>query len=138
MQAAAAQINWVAVAAAFFAYYFLGALWFALLFARPYKRSLGLPDSAPPGRDPIFFVGPAICTLIVVVVSALLMNAVGIASYGGGLAFGALIGIGYLAATTVNTAINPIFPRPLFYGLVSGSYHLVGIILACLILVAIP
>lgn len=137
MYAAAAQINWIAVIAAFFAYFALGALWFALLFPRQYRKSLGLTDSAEQSRAAIFYVGPAICTFLVVAVSAILMKALGVASYGEALLFGAAIGVGYLVATTVNTAINPVFKRPLLYGLVSGSYHLVGILLVSVILVAL-
>ena len=52
------------------------------------------------------------------------------------MAFGATVGFGYLAATTVNTAINPNIPRPLFYGLISGSYFLLSSVVVAVILVA--
>jgi hypothetical protein len=138
MQVAVLQVNWTAVIAAFVAYYALGALWFAGLFSRQYKASLGLPQSAKASTAPIFFVGPAVCTLLVVVVSAILMKGMNIASYGEAMIFGAVVGMGYMVATTINTAINPLFPRPLHYGLVSGGYHLVGMLVSCVILVAIP
>jgi hypothetical protein len=66
-----------------------------------------------------------------------LLSSLGVTSYGGALAFGALVGFGYLAATTVNVAINPNIPRPLLYGLVSGGYFVVGSLLSCSILVAV-
>jgi hypothetical protein len=36
---------------------------------------------------------------------------------------------------TVNIAINPNMPRPLFYGPITGGYHLLGMVLVNLILV---
>jgi len=138
MQHAFAQVNWVAVIAAFAAYYALGAVWFAMLFGKQYKLSLGLAPSSKPSTSPIFFAGPAVCTLLVVFSSAVLMQGLGISTYGEAMVFAAVVGVGFLAATTVNTAINPLFPRPLHYGLVSGGYHMVGILITCGILVAIP
>ena len=58
-------------------------------------------------------------------------------SYEGALIFGAVVGLGYLASTTVNVAINPNIPRPLLYGLISGGYIFVGSLLSCTILVTI-
>ena len=44
--------------------------------------------------------------------------------------------ISVLVANTSNIAINPNRPNPLHYGIISGLYHLVGILLVCIILVA--
>ena len=134
---ALAAINWLAVLVAFAAYYFLGAAWFAALFARPYRVSLGKEREAPAKMTPIFFVGPALCTLLVTVASAGLLRLLHITSYGPAAGFALYVGTGYLAANTVNIAINPNIPRPLLYGLISGSYHLVGILLASFLLVAL-
>jgi hypothetical protein len=41
-----------------------------------------------------------------------------------------------LAATTVNTAINPNIPRPLLYGLISGTYFVLSSIAVSVIVVA--
>jgi hypothetical protein len=50
--------------------------------------------------------------------------------------FALVVGIGYLVANTVIIAINPNVPRPLFYSLISGGYHLIGIVVTALIVVA--
>ena len=137
MFAALSSIHWLAVLAAFAAYYFLGAAWFAALFAKPYRVSLGKAHEAPAPMSPIFFVGPALCTLVVTVASAGLMQLLHISTYGQAVEFALYVGLGYLVANTVNIAINPNIPRPLLYSLISGSYHLVGILLASLLLVAL-
>jgi hypothetical protein len=46
-----------------------------------------------------------------------------------------VIGVGYLVANTFNIAINPNIPNPIQYGIITGSYHLIGITMASVILV---
>lgn len=129
-------INWFSVPAAFFPYFFLGALWFTVLFKKQYAISLGKENDQPQSVAPIFIIGPAICTLIVTIASAILINALHIDSYTNALLFAAVVGFGFLVANTTNIAINPNIPRPLLYAAISGSYHLVGISMASIILVA--
>lgn len=68
--------------------------------------------------------------------SAILIYALGIQTLGRALEFSALVGVGYLVANTVNIAINPNIPRPILYGIISGSYHLVGILIVSMIVVS--
>jgi hypothetical protein len=128
------NLNWISILIAVVAYSLLGALWFTFLFSKQYKASLGRDHETLPNK-PIFIVGPAICLLVITLASAILINALDIQSVGSALEFSFLIGIGYLFANTVNIAINPNIPRPILYGIISGSYHLVGISIASLILV---
>lgn len=130
-----ANLNWMGVLIAFIAYFLLGALWFTLFFSKQYKISLGRENETLPNK-PIFIIGPALCTLFVTVTTALLMRLLNMDSFTGALEFSLLIGTGYLFANTLNIAINPNMPRPIFYAIISGSYHLLGITLACFILVA--
>ena len=129
-------INWLSVLAAFVAYFLLGPLWYLGLFAKPYRAALGKENepAAPPA--PIFIIGPAVCSLVVTITCAVLLYALHISSYAGALSFALLVGLGYLVANTVNVAINPNIPRPLFYGLITGGFHLVGMVLVNVILVA--
>ncbi len=132
---AISSLNWLGVLLAFVPYFLLGALWFTVLFKKPYALSLGRENDQPQNVAPIFIVGPALCTLVITVASALLMNALAIDSYQDALLFALIVGIGYLVANTVNIAINPNIPRPLLYGAISGAYHLVGMVIVSLILV---
>lgn len=129
------HLNWISVLIAFAAYFFLGALWFTLFFSKQYKISLGRSNETLPNK-PIFIIGPALCTLFVTMTTALLMAALNIESFAGAFEFSLVVGIGYLFANTLNIAINPNMPRPIHYAIISGSYHLLGITLACFILVA--
>jgi len=133
------SINWLGVAAAFFAYFLLGAVWYLGLFPKPYRASLGKENEPDTGQSqqPLYIVGPAVCALIITITCAVLLAALRIDTYGDALRFALLVGVGYLVANTVNIAINPNMPRPFFYGLLTGSYHLVGMVLVNLVLVAL-
>ena len=130
-----ANLNWISVLLACVAYFILGALWFTLFFSKPYKISLGRENETLP-NNPIFIVGPALCTLVITLATAILFYALNISSFAGAMEFALIVGIGYLVANTVNIAINPNIPRPILYGTISGSYHLVGILMVSIILVA--
>lgn len=131
-----ANLNWISVLIAFVVYFILGALWFTVLFKKQYAISLGKENSMDEKPAPIFIIGPALCTLVITLTSAILVSALEINSYDKAIEFALLVGIGYLVANTVNIAINPNIPRPIYYGVISGSYHLTGILIATIILVA--
>jgi len=129
-----AEISWLSVLIAFVPYFMLGALWFTLLFSKSYQISLGRENEVPQKPAPIFIIGPALCCLAITIASAILIYALKIDSYQEAITFALVTGFGYLVANTINIAINPNIPRPLLYGLISGTYHLVGILIVCLIL----
>jgi len=133
------SINWLGVAAAFAAYFLLGAVWYLGLFPRAYRASLGKENEPDTGQNQqaLYIVGPAVCALLITITCAVLLAALHIDTYGNALGFALLVGVGYLVANTVNIAINPNMPRPFFYGLITGSYHLVSMVLVNVLLVAI-
>ncbi|WP_342423535.1 DUF1761 domain-containing protein [Paenibacillus sp. FSL E2-0178] len=83
-----------------------------------------------------FILGPLVCGLVTTVAMAVLFYAFEIETLADALIFGGIVGAGLLAATTVNTGINPNIPRPLVYGLVSGSYFFLSGLIVSIILVA--
>jgi hypothetical protein len=131
------DVNWIGVPVAFLAFTVLGGVWFAVLFSKPYNLSLGREASARPEGSALFFVGPALSSLVVTTTSAVLMAALKVDTFADALLFGLIVGVGYLVANTVTIAINPNFPRPLFYSLISGGYNLVGSVLVSAILVTL-
>jgi hypothetical protein len=131
------QINWFGVAAATVASAVLGALWFTALFGKTYTLALGREGQPPFKMTPIFMAGPFLCGLVTCVASAILIRGLGIVSSGDAFAFGLITGFGFLSTTTVNTGINPNIPRPILYGIISGSYFLVAGVMIAFILVAL-
>lgn len=130
------HLNWVSVAIAFVAYFMLGALWFTLFFKKQYAISLGKKNEPQQKPAPIFIIGPAICSLVITIASAILIYALNITSISNAIEFAFVVGIGFLVANTINIAINPNMPRPIHYGIISGAYHLTGILIVSIILVA--
>ncbi len=133
---ALSEVRWLGVVAAFVPYFLLGGLWFTVLFPKPYLVSLGKQTAPAEKPAPLFIVGPAICSLVITVTTAVLLRALHIDSFGGAAQFGAVVGLGYLVANTVTIAINPNIPRPLYYAFISGGFHLTGILIVTSILVA--
>lgn len=129
------NLNGFSVLAGFFAFFMLGYLWYQILFVKAYKIALGKENEELP-KKAIYIIGPAICCLIYTVTSALLIYALNITTFEQALEFSLIIGLGYLVCNTVNIAINPNIPRPFLYGLISGSYFLMGITIVNIILVA--
>lgn len=130
------SINWLAVLLASVALAALGAAWFMALFPRPYATALGRTDLAGQKPRPLFIAGPFVCSVVLTITNAVLMRSFGITSLTSALLFGAITGVGYLASTTVNVAINPNIPRPLLYGAVNAPFFLVGNLISCAILAA--
>jgi hypothetical protein len=130
-----ANLNWMSVLLAFLAYFMLGYVWYTLLFPKQYKISLGRNNEALPNK-PVFIIGPAICTAAYVTTSAVLIHALRIQSFGGALEFSLIIGIGFLISNTLNIAINPNFPHPFHYSIITGTYHLIGIMIANTIIIS--
>ncbi|WP_010203574.1 DUF1761 domain-containing protein [Salinibacterium sp. PAMC 21357] len=140
MFAVLTEINWLAVIASTIVFTVLGGLWFAVIVAKPYAAALGDPSSTSPAggkaaaMPPLFIVGPLIANLAVVVTSAVLLRALAVESLADGIAFGLIVGVGYLIAHTFNIAINPNIPRPLLYGLVNAPYFVICSVVASIIL----
>ncbi|MFV0513970.1 MAG: DUF1761 domain-containing protein [Jhaorihella sp.] len=129
------DISWLGVTVAALASFLLGGVWFTALFGRAYSAALGRAHDPSARPAPLLILGPAIWNLITAVTSAVLMAALGIETLPGALGFGLLIGLGYLAATTANTGLNPNIPRPLLYGAISGAYHLAAGLIIAVVLV---
>jgi predicted transporter len=130
------HLDWLAIALATLACTALGGLWFAALFPRQYALALGRDPAHKLPMTPLMAVGPMLCMGAVAVTCALLMEALHVTALGDALAFGAIVGIGFLVATMVNIAINPNFPRPLAYAALNAPYFLASGLVICSVLVA--
>ncbi len=128
------SISVVSIVVAGVVAFLLGGLWFAVIFPRHYAAALGRPYPAKEKPAAIFVVGPLVCGLVIAATSAWLIQALKIESLDEALTFGAVVGFGYLGATTVNTGINPNIPHPLRYGLLSGGYFFTASLVVSVIL----
>lgn len=141
MFSAFAEIHWLAVAAATVASFILGGLYFMVLVPKQYLYVIGrenLPKEQQAVSGTIFMMGPLVCSLITVITDAYLIKALGLSSTLDAAMLGLIVGLGFLVPMTFNIAINPLFPRPLQYGLLNTPYFLVSNVIACLLLILIP
>ena len=58
------HVSILATVAATIAVMALGALWFTLLFERPYAVVLGRESQPKAKMAPLYFVGPSLCVLV--------------------------------------------------------------------------
>jgi hypothetical protein len=130
------DINWLAVVLATLACTVLGGVWFAVLFAKQYATALGRDPNVEPVMSSLSYAGPLVCTLLTVLASAVLLEALDVQSMGDAVLFGLIVGVGYLVATMTNVAINPNFPRPLAYAAINAPYFLLNSVIISSILVA--
>lgn len=130
------ELHWLGVLVAALAHFMLGGAWFMGLVAKHYQVALGRND--PPGAkpSPLAIVGPALCSLVMIITTAMLLKALAIVTYGHAIGFGALIGFGYLAPMVMVIAINPNFPRPFYYAAINAPYFVLGSVLSCVLLTA--
>ncbi|MFJ9422134.1 DUF1761 domain-containing protein [Streptomyces sp. NPDC101249] len=131
-----ADINWAAFAIAAVASFLIAGVWFAVVIAKPYAVALGREGAQPPAPTPVTVAGPLLCTLVTVLTSAVLIEALDITGIGDAVVFGLLVGVGYLGAMTFQIAINPNFPRPLYYGVLNAPYFVTTSVLGSVVLVA--
>jgi hypothetical protein len=129
------QINLLSILAALVPSFIFGGVWYGVVVAKIYVIALGreaLPVQKP---GPLFIIGPLVCNLFVVTTSAILLRMLQVESVEGALAFGILVGIGYILSTVMNVAINPNFPRPFLYTLINAPYFIASSLMTSVILV---
>ena len=131
------DVNLVAVIAATLAYFVLGAVWFTPLFGKQYDKAIGVDRSKKQKWPPIYYYGPFIGAVLTVSATAILISALKIENLSDAVALGLIVGIGYSAAVSFTNAITPNMPKPVLFGLITGSYHLAGVIVAALIIVSL-
>ncbi len=131
------EISWLGVVSATFASFIIGGLWFTMLFGKAYSKALGRDHDPEAKLGMIFIISPLVWSFITALTSAVFMVALGIETIEQAISFGFFIGFGYLAATTVNTGINPNIPNPGIYGMVSGAYHFIVSLVIAIVLVLI-
>ena len=132
------HINWLAVLVAAIAYFMLGAIWYSKpLFAPKWSKLVGIDMSNP---DPNMkkglagmMIGSLILIIIVCIALAMLVVRMDLFILSSGLKLGALTGICF---ATTSVAISFIYEkRPLALYFIDCGYHVVGNLIAAVILV---
>lgn len=131
-------INWIAVIVATVVYFALGAVWFApqTPLGRAWVAASGYESPASGAMSSnLFYLVPAATSLVGVLATALLARATGTDTLGEGIVLGLVVGIGYAVTIVITTAAFEFSkPRQWTWGVISASYHAVGLLLAAIIL----
>lgn len=128
------QLNWLAVIVAAVLYFGLGAVWYMPFSptGRIWMKAIGF-TAHPGGQTPsqAIYLFPIVANLLVAIVTAMLARAVGATSIMDGLGLGLVLWLGFgFSYWTLASVFNPHARQPLTLIGISGSYHLVGLLLA--------
>ena len=130
------QLNWLAVLVGAALYFGLGALWYSPpLFAKPWMRSIGWDESRPqPQASPITYIAPALLYVVAAIATGMLAAATGSDTLGEGVVLGLVVGIGYaLVMNAVDATFDPNKPQPWVWFAITGSYHLIGLMIVAVL-----
>jgi len=132
------SINWLAVIVATVIYFLLGAVWFAQQtpLGKAWIAAAGYqsPTTGATSTN-LFYVIPAATSLVSVVATALIAAATGTDSLNEGIVLGLVVGIGYAAMIILTTAAFEFTkPKQWTWGLIDASYHVVGLLIAAIII----
>jgi hypothetical protein len=131
------ELNLLGIIVSLVANTILGGVWYTVLFGKQYAEALGRKYDSAEKPGPLFIFGPMVCGLALIIALNIISVALEVSTLMDAVSLGLILGIGLVASTSVNTAINPNIPRPLFYGLISGSFFIVSTTLISVILVLI-
>ena len=130
------HLNWLAVLVAAIAYFAIGALWYAPpLFGRIWADAGGL--SMPErGERPsaAIYVTPLIGSILSAIALGVLARATGSDSLAEGIALGLVVAIGFAVPIAFVTAqFESQKPRPMTWGAINAGYHVVGTLIAAIV-----
>lgn len=132
------HLNWLAVAVAAVAYFFLGALWYSMLFAKQWIKGTGINPKDPEatkGSGGIMFMTLILEFIICIGLGVLVYRLNLHGPWMSGLKLGLFTGI-FFSATVIT--ISYLYQKKLSLALIDGGYHIVGSIIAAIILCVWP
>ena len=131
------QVNWLAVVIAAAAHQAIGFVWYGLIFAKTWQEATGRTDAeirASGGATQALIIG-SIAALVMAAAFALLLTISPDRTVTTGIVWGALLGIGFVATTTV---VNGAYEgrKPVVTALFAG-YEILVLIVMGIILTAL-
>jgi len=122
------KTNYPAVFVSALAYWLLGALWFAVLFGKPWMALEHITEQQASSMNPtVPYVITFVLNLLIAFVLAQLFNWRNANTAGRGAALGILVWIGFVGPITYSTYMYEMRPRELFA--INEFYPLVGLCL---------
>lgn len=123
------EINWTGVFLATLVYYLLGALWFSPIgFQKKWDRAIGFQRVKGWKPDYRYFLFPLLSSAMVSISMALLQKNLLVESFGQSVCLGLVTGLGFALSISLTNAITPKKKNPILFGLLTGFYHVFGIV----------
>lgn len=133
------DLNWLAVIVATIAYFALGAIWYAPpVLGKPWMRAAGteMPEAGQ-RPSPAIYAVPLVSSLIASIALGMLAEATASDGVGDGVVLGLVTGVGFAATIALVTAtFETSKPNAMLWGAINGGYHLVGLLVAAVIVSA--
>jgi len=128
------DLNWLAVIAATVAYFALGAVWYApAVFGNLWMRSGGI--QVPEQTQASMYAIPFFTCLLASIAVGMLAAATNSDMAGEGIVLGLVTGVGIaFSALFVTGFFDPQKPQAMVWVSVVGGYHIVGLVIAGVIL----
>lgn len=128
------DVNWLAVLVAALAYFMLGAIWYSALFKQKWAAYHKVEMSDPKAKTGIagLMTISFIITVLICLGLAILITRLGLYGALSGAKTGALTGLLFSAAAISMTYLYLMKPSGLHF--IDGGYHVVGQIVAAIIL----
>lgn len=129
------NFNWLAILAAAIAYFALGAIWYSALFGKRWVayHNITIDPEAKKGVGAIMLSSFVLMTIAVFCL-AILVSRIGITEAVSGLKLGLITGVGF--ATTAVSIGYLYTKKPFGLHLIDGFYHVLGNVIAAIILCA--
>ncbi len=125
--------GWLGVLAATVLTYLLGAAWFTPLFGRAWDRGVGVRREPGERWGPAYYLVPLAGAAGSAYALAVLVTAAGVTDVGDAVVLGVVVGLGIGLTVSFTNALTPRTARPLLFGLVTGSFHLVAAVVAAVV-----
>jgi hypothetical protein len=131
------DLNWLAVIVAGLAYFALGAVWYLPpVFGKPWMAAGGQQMGQSGERpNPAIYVTPLIAQVVAAIALGMLAEATNTNTFGEGLVLGLVVGVGFaVTIMLVTAAFETQKPNAMVWGLINAAYHLVGLVIAAVII----
>ena len=128
------DINWLAVAVAAIAYFALGAVWYSALFGKQWVtyQGINMQDAEAKKGVGAIMASSFLLMFVAVICIAILVERLQLYQAISGVKLGLLTGIGF-AVTSISISYLYV-KKPLGLHLIDGLYHVIGNIIAAIIL----
>jgi hypothetical protein len=130
------DLNWLAVIVAAIAYFAIGALWYAPpVFGKTWADAGGfsLPERGQ-SPNPAIYVTPLIGSVLSAIALGMIAKASGTDTFPEGIVLGLVVAIGFAISIALVTAqFETTKPKPMVWGAINGGYHMVGNLVAAII-----